>query len=328
MKRLLIKNVMNSFSKVKQHITSRLPNVWVFIIALMLSLGLSTAQAKDRISYFHSDISGSPIAATNDNGDVLWEETYKPYGERLDTSNSDNKSNNNQWFTGKQEEASLGLQYFGARWYHQASGRFISRDPAGVLAHVESNPMMFNRYAYANNNPYKYVDPDGQLPFLIPLAIFIAKEIISEGVEQVTGLPMPTAKNGLKYAIKQANKQIAKEGMKQAAKIVKETGKSVAKGGERLATGFKGRKGVELKNTRYQKTRNSNGEVGGRQYSGHAFDQMQNRGVMPSSVENAMKYGKSSPDPIKGRTRYFDADNNITVVSEAKKVVTVMRGKR
>jgi hypothetical protein len=41
---------------------------------------------------------------------------------------------------------------------------------------------------------------------------------------------MPTAKNGLKYAIKQANKQIAKEGMKQAAKIVKATGKKVTKG--------------------------------------------------------------------------------------------------
>lgn len=55
---------------------------------------------------------------------------------------------------------------------------------------------------------------------------------------------------------------------------------------------------------------------------------MQNRGVMPSSVENAIKHGKSSPDPIKGRARHFDADNNLTVVSEAKKVVTVMRGKR
>ena len=55
---------------------------------------------------------------------------------------------------------------------------------------------------------------------------------------------------------------------------------------------------------------------------------MQNRGVMPSSVENAIKHGKSFSDPIPGRTRHFDSDNNITVVSEAKKVVTVMRGKR
>jgi RHS repeat-associated protein len=206
----------------------------IILIAVMLSFGLSTAQAKDRISYFHSDISGSPIAATNDSGDVLWEETYKPYGERLNTDNS-NKANNNQWFTGKQEEADLGLQYFGARWYHQASGRFISRDPAGVLAHVENNPMMFNRYAYGNNNPYRYVDTDGRFPFLIPLAIFIAKEIASEAVEQVVGIPMPTVKNGLKYAIKQGNKQIAKEGMKQAAKVVKATSKKVTKGAPKYA---------------------------------------------------------------------------------------------
>lgn len=49
---------------------------------------------------------------------------------------------------------------------------------------------------------------------------------------------------------------------------------------------------------------------------------------MPSSVENAIKNGKASPAPIPGRTRHFDADNNITVVSEAERVVTIMRGKR
>lgn len=43
-------------------------------------------------------------------------------------------------------------------------GRFISVDPAGVLDHVEDNPTMFNRYAYVNNNPYRYVDPDGNIP--------------------------------------------------------------------------------------------------------------------------------------------------------------------
>ncbi|WP_280113592.1 RHS repeat-associated core domain-containing protein, partial [Pseudidiomarina atlantica] len=40
-------------------------------------------------------------------------------------------------------------------------GRFYSNDPVGFKA---SNPMLFNRYAYANNNPYKYVDPDGAEP--------------------------------------------------------------------------------------------------------------------------------------------------------------------
>ncbi|MFC4932709.1 RHS repeat-associated core domain-containing protein [Massilia sp. GCM10023247] len=31
----------------------------------------------------------------------------------------------------------------------------------------------FNRYAYANNSPYKYVDPDGRFPFLLPLIPYI-----------------------------------------------------------------------------------------------------------------------------------------------------------
>ena len=47
------------------------------------------------------------------------------------------------------------------RYYDPLIGRFYSNDPVGFTA---SNPMMFNRYAYANNNPYKFVDPDGLEP--------------------------------------------------------------------------------------------------------------------------------------------------------------------
>lgn len=46
-----------------------------------------------------------------------------------------------------------------ARHYDPVIGRFYSNDPVGFKA---SNPMMFNRYAYANNNPYAYTDPDGR----------------------------------------------------------------------------------------------------------------------------------------------------------------------
>jgi uncharacterized protein RhaS with RHS repeats len=45
------------------------------------------------------------------------------------------------------------------RYYDPVIGRFYSNDPVGFSA---DRPMMFNRYAYASNNPYKFVDPDGR----------------------------------------------------------------------------------------------------------------------------------------------------------------------
>jgi hypothetical protein len=55
---------------------------------------------------------------------------------------------------------------------------------------------------------------------------------------------------------------------------------------------------------------------------------MQNRGIMSSSVENAVKFGKRSADPIPGRVRYVDMENKVTVITENEKVITVMRGAR
>ncbi|WP_249118577.1 RHS repeat-associated core domain-containing protein [Pseudoalteromonas sp. NEC-BIFX-2020_015] len=43
-----------------------------------------------------------------------------------------------------------------ARYYDPVIGHFYSNDPVGF-----TNIHTFNRYAYANNNPYKYIDPDG-----------------------------------------------------------------------------------------------------------------------------------------------------------------------
>ncbi|MER2491047.1 RHS repeat-associated core domain-containing protein [Catenovulum sediminis] len=44
-----------------------------------------------------------------------------------------------------------------ARYYDPVIGRFLSNDPVGY-----SNVHNFNRYAYGNNNPYKFIDPDGR----------------------------------------------------------------------------------------------------------------------------------------------------------------------
>jgi uncharacterized protein RhaS with RHS repeats len=61
------------------------------------------------------------------------------------------------------------------RYYDPVVGRFYSNDPVGFSA---DKPMMFNRYAYANNNPYKFVDPDREFAnFAIEAAIGALTEI-------------------------------------------------------------------------------------------------------------------------------------------------------
>ena len=65
-----------------------------------------------------------------------------------------------QQFTGKERDTETGLDYFGARYYSSAQGRFTSVDPENAGADLE-DPQSWNGYAYARNNPLKYVDPDG-----------------------------------------------------------------------------------------------------------------------------------------------------------------------
>jgi hypothetical protein len=61
-----------------------------------------------------------------------------------------------------------------ARYYDPVIGRFYSNDPVDVLGAIErGNPVHgFNRYAYVNNNPYKYTDPDGEfIQFIVGAVI-------------------------------------------------------------------------------------------------------------------------------------------------------------
>jgi len=54
--------------------------------------------------------------------------------------------------------------------YDYVNGRMLSADP--LVASANSS-QAFNRYSYAFNNPLKYTDPDGRLPFLLaPLTFF------------------------------------------------------------------------------------------------------------------------------------------------------------
>jgi len=87
---------------------------------------------------------------------------------------------NRQFFHGKAFDADTELGYFGARYYDPLVGRFMGMDPQHF---DETNLHSFNRYAYGNNNPHKFRDPNGQSPLLI----FFVPVIASAGGAAIAG---------------------------------------------------------------------------------------------------------------------------------------------
>lgn len=161
-------------------------NMLQIITLLVFALIQLPSQAAERIVYLHSDALGSPVAASDSSGALLWREAYRPYGDRI---RNEDDGTNVQWFSGKPHDTETGLSYFGARYYEPIVGRFMSADPQRF---DEANIQSFNRYAYANNNPYKFVDPDGESPldigFLIVDSVKLAAAINSGvGVGQAFG---------------------------------------------------------------------------------------------------------------------------------------------
>ena len=147
--------------------TARLHAAWVrlaALLALLLVMGVLAPYAGAQttsVTFFHNDVLGSPAVATDANGAVVWKESYLPYGHRLQAPVAG--ANNKLWYAGKQLDPNTGLSYMGARYYSPVVGRFMGMDPKGI---VPEDPHSFNRYAYANNNPYKYADPDGRAALL------------------------------------------------------------------------------------------------------------------------------------------------------------------
>lgn len=148
--------------------------VIVSIISLLSVLQLS--YAAEEITYYHNDISGSPLLATNASGNVLWKESYRPYGDKFTKSVA--SQNNKIGFHGKPFDDDTGLSYMQARYYDPILGRFTGMDP---VDYQEDNLHSFNRYAYANNNPYKYVDPDGNHPLVYMLGVGLGAISLADG---------------------------------------------------------------------------------------------------------------------------------------------------
>lgn len=123
------------------------------------------------IQYYHEDIQHNIAALTNSAGAVTDTYFYHPFGKVLAKTGT---TANPYQFAGQLgvEQDETGLLYMRARYYDPVLGRFISKDPIGILGGL-------NLYEYARDNPMSFTDPSGEFAILAPAIVWISEWAIA-----------------------------------------------------------------------------------------------------------------------------------------------------
>jgi RHS repeat-associated protein len=128
-------------------------------------------------TYLTTDHLGSTRVVTDASKQVKSRHDYLPFGDEISSGYGNRNTitgynaqggianlNLKQKFTAKERDAESNLDYFGARYFSGAQGRFTSPDPL-LNSGRPTNPETWNRYAYTLNNPLRYTDPNGLWEF-------------------------------------------------------------------------------------------------------------------------------------------------------------------
>ncbi len=119
-----------------------------------INLTVNPAVRVEIVTYLHTDGLGSAVAKSDASGARIAQTKYEAYGMTVAGSAVPTIG-----FTGHVNDADTGLTYMQQRYYDPVAARFLSEDPVLTDANTGAS---FNRYVYALNNPYKYIDPDGR----------------------------------------------------------------------------------------------------------------------------------------------------------------------
>ncbi len=135
---------------------------------------LVTVPCDGVIKWLVADHLGTPRMEADGSGSLgsMKRHDYLPYGEEvfagtglrtttLSYPTAAGQDCVRQQFGTKERDNETGLDYFGARYFSPAEGRFTSVDRVMISSSRLIDPQQLNRYSYVRNNPLKYVDPDG-----------------------------------------------------------------------------------------------------------------------------------------------------------------------
>ena len=120
----------------------------------MIRTGEDFGDTTPAIKYNLEDDLGSSMVLLDTNGTLVNKEEYYPFGETSFGSYAKKRYR----FSGKERDSESGLYYYGARYYLSMSCRFISVDPKYFEYSWQSS------FAFAINNPLKYIDINGEGP--------------------------------------------------------------------------------------------------------------------------------------------------------------------
>jgi RHS repeat-associated protein len=112
--------------------------------------------------YYVEDMLGTSRVITTNTGAVCYDADFYPYGGERPYTNS---CAQNYKFEGKERDTETGNDDFGARYYSNRFGRWLSADWSSVPVPVPyanlTNPQTLNLYAMVADDPESFADLDG-----------------------------------------------------------------------------------------------------------------------------------------------------------------------
>jgi len=108
--------------------------------------------------YYLTESPGHVVGLIDENGQVVKEYAYRPFGEITETTPQGVAPVENPLtFTAREWDADVELYFYRARYYDPVLQRFISEDPIGLAGGI-------NPYLYVGNDPINARDPSGLAP--------------------------------------------------------------------------------------------------------------------------------------------------------------------
>lgn len=128
---------------------------WLLTSTLLVTciVGGRVAEAAT-VTYYYVNPQGTVLAKADSAGNILSETDYRSYG-----SPALGVPEAGPGYGGHVDDPDTGLVYMQQRYYDPSIGRFLSVDSVKPDANTVGS---FNRYTYAQNNPYTFIDPDGR----------------------------------------------------------------------------------------------------------------------------------------------------------------------